>query len=274
MPKVLVVFVRSIVPQLAVLLAIAFYATGSTSFAQTVNLVGTQYTTFVDPDGRASRYTAGVEEAFRRMDTPLNIEVMRRAFMGSALLSNRADGHVAFIDLNERDTDRLYSESYATVELVLASREPKVTSVMDFSYIADERVATENRFANTAQLRPVENIRWSRNPTTFDMFKQVGDERADYLFADKKMVAEFNLMLAAAKRPVLFLGPNTLVTTSVHISLRKSLPNAEAIIAAFNQHIESMGEDGTLDTLLMNNGTSRNTTLLDSGRYQQLMRNW
>ena len=255
-------------------IAFLFFSLCTGALAQAVTLVGTTYPTFVDPDGKASRYTSIVEEAFSRMEQPVAIETLRQAFLGSMLRSEKADGEVAFINLDAQDNSRIYSAPYATLNLVLASRNATVLNVDDFSYIADERVATENRFANTAQLRPVENIRWSRNPTTFDVFKQIGDERAEFLFADLLMVAEFNRLLSAAGRPILFISPAPLVETSVHISLRKSLPNAQSIMREFNQHIEDMRADGTLQRLLMTEPSNRTETLLDAGRYRQLMRNW
>ena len=244
------------------------------SDTQTVTLVGTTYPTFVEDGDETSRYTAIVEDAFSRLNTSVDIKVMRQAFLGSALRSGKADGHVAFMDLDERDADRLYSIPYARAELYLASRNESVTTVSQFSFIANERVATENRFANTAQLRPLEGVRWSRNPTTFDVFKQIGDDRAEYIFADKRLIDEFNRMLSAANRPPLYFSPNPLITTTLHISLPKSLDNAQAIMAAFNQQISAMEEDGTLTKLLLENERPTEVSLLEVGRYKQMIRNW
>ncbi|MFC3094822.1 hypothetical protein DRW07_17870 [Alteromonas sediminis] len=213
-------------------------------------LIGTEYPTMVDRKGDVSRYEALIIEAFRRMDTPLSIDVTRPAFVGSALTGKRVDGELMFLDMNEKDSDFLYSTPYAPVNLYLASRHNDVTEVGAFYHIEGARVATENRFANTATLRVEKDVKWSRNPASYDVFKQIGDERAQYILADKLLLQEFNLLLHRSNRTPLFLSPVPLVKSSMRLSLRRDIQGAETILESFNSHIANMQRDGTYNLLM------------------------
>jgi len=217
---------------------------------QATSLVATDYPTMVDRKGDVSRYEALVQEAFKRMGQPLSIDVTRQAFVGSALMGKRVDGELMFLSMNEKDDGMLYSAPYVPVNLYLASRRADVVDVREFYHIEGARVATENRFANTQELRVEKNVKWSRNPAAFDVFRQIGDERAEYILADKLLLKEFNRVLDQANRDALFLSTRPLVQAFMHISIRDDVANASALIERFNTTIENMMQDGSYNTLL------------------------
>lgn len=218
--------------------------------ATATTLIGSQYPTMVDQQGQPARYKLIVEEAFKRMQQPLQTHIMREAFVGSTLRAQRADGELAFLSLNEKDQRMHYSAPYLPVKLYLASRKQSVTDITEFYHLDGARIATENQFANTAELRLINTVKWSRNPATYDAFKQLADERADYMLADKLLINEFNLLLSNAKWPTLNLSPVALINANMHISIRKNTDAPTALLNRFNETIATMQKDGTYNRLL------------------------
>ena len=218
--------------------------------ASAVTLGASSFATYVDAEGEPARLNAIVEEAFSRMGEDLQLEVMRQAFLGSGLLSGDLDGEFAFIDLGSKKSSFLYSESYLPLLLYVSSKSEDVKQIRLIPHLDRNRVAIENRFANTPKFRLIKDIKWSRNPSSFDAFRQLADDRAPYLMTSYLLVDEFNRLLRADGEEMLHYSAAPLVKTSFHISLSTKIDNAAQLLADFNDTIKAMQTDGTYNRLL------------------------
>lgn len=218
--------------------------------AKSLSLAATPFPTYVDNEGEPARLNDIVSEAFRRMGTDVELQVMRQAFLGSGLLSGELDGEFAALELDEKRSQALYSASYLPVYLYAVSKQPDVRSIRLLPHLQDARVAIENRFANTSRFRQVKEVKWSRNPTTYDAFKQLADDRAPLLLAPHLLVDEFNRLLLADNEELLEYSAAPLVTTGYRLALNASAPKAETLINDFNNTIKAMQRDGTYNRLL------------------------
>lgn len=218
--------------------------------AEPLKLAASPFTTYVDDGGEPARLNEIITEAFSRMGQDIELNVMRQAFLGSALLSGKAHGNYAHNDLDDRNPKFYYSDAYLPVYLYAASKEVSVQRVKMLPHLHDYRVAVENRFANTTRLRLIKEIKWSRNPSVYDAFKQIADDRAPYLMTTRLLIDEFNRLLNQDDEELLLLSAAPLVTTSIHLSLSQTYPDAKALIEQFNRTIDDMHRDGTFNRLL------------------------
>ena len=218
--------------------------------AEPLKLAASSFTTYVDDEGEPARLNAIITEAFSRMGQDIELSVMSQAFLGSALLSGKADGEFAFIDLDDRKSKFVFSEAYLPVYLYAASKDVSVQRVTLIPHLHDARVAVENRFANTPRFRLIKDIKWSRNPSVYDAFKQIADDRAPYLMTTRLLIDEFNRLLNQDDEELLLLSAVPLVTAGIHLSISDKHPNAKALIERFNQTIDEMQRDGTFNRLL------------------------
>lgn len=218
--------------------------------AEPLVLAASPFTTYVDDEGEPARLNAIITEAFSRMGQDIELNVMRQAFLGSALLSGKAHGEYAYIDLDDRNSKFVFSDAYLPVYLYAASKTVSVQRVKLIPHLHDYRVAVENRFANTPRFRLIKDIKWSRNPSVYDAFKQIADDRAPYLMTTRLLIDEFNRLLDQDDEELLLLSAAPLVTTGIHLSLSQKHPDAEALIDRFNQTIKGMHRDGTFNRLL------------------------
>ncbi|WP_346993091.1 substrate-binding periplasmic protein [Alteromonas gracilis] len=208
------------------------------------------FETYVSDNGEPAKLMKIVNSAFEQAELDVELRVMRDAFLGSAVLIGKVDGRFAYIQLGENTDEYVLSNIYLPINLYAVSKKFGVENVMRFAHLNDNRVAVENRFANTPEFRLLKNIKWSRNPSTFDAFKQLADDRAPYLVTTKLLAEEFNLLLENDNEEQLHFSGKPLMTTGFQIALRKNVPNAKATIEAFNKAISVMQKLGQFNEIL------------------------
>ncbi|AXR07878.1 hypothetical protein D0Y50_16840 [Salinimonas sediminis] len=231
------------------LAAIALMLISADTHAQ-VKLGASQLPTYVDNEGEPARLNSIVTEAFARMEQTVELSVMRPAFLGSSVLGGSLDGEYAFLDLDHNKSSFSYSASYLPVYLYAVSKKPSVKEVVLLPHLKDERIAVENRFANTDKLRLIKDIKWARNPSTFDAFRQLADNRAYYLMTSRLLVDEFNRLLRSENEELVHLSAQPLVTAGFHLALSGTSSATQALLKRFDKTISNMQQDGTYNRLL------------------------
>lgn len=217
--------------------------------AKPLNLVTTEWETFTSDGSHSARLNDFVVQAFERSGQEVKITIERPAFAGSGLNTGKYDGRIDFIDLNPQQTEFSYSQQYFPVRLHLISKKPDVESVRTFSQIRDARVAIENRYASTPPLRLVREVKWSRNPTTFQSIANLAGERSNFLLSDSLMFSEFNRLLYAENEEVLHKSNAAMFVTGLQVSLNNNNESAASILQAFNQSAEEMLVDGSVNSI-------------------------
>ncbi|WP_100644313.1 substrate-binding periplasmic protein [Alteromonas facilis] len=229
---------------------ITLWLCASANAAQTLQLVTTEWESFTNQGAHSERLSDIVTAAMKRAGYDTVITTERPAFAGSGLNSGRFDGRIDYIDLESKRANFSYSQQYLPLYLHLVSKTEDVEAVRSFAQIRGARVAIENRYAATPPLRLVRDIKWSRNPTTFESISNVAEERSNYLLTDSLFFAEFNRLLIAENEELLHRSNAAIFSTGLHLSLNSAVPNAEQIIQAFNTAIQGMLKDGSMNELL------------------------
>ncbi|NVK55570.1 MAG: ABC transporter substrate-binding protein [Alteromonadaceae bacterium] len=210
-----------------------------------------------EPGDVSARLKYLVAEAFSALNVEVVLEVDRPAFSGSGLLTGRYDGEFAHFNLQDRRDNLLFSKTYLPSRLYLASREHTLDDVSQFSHILNNRVATTNMIANSTELRRVKAVSWVRNPSVFDMFKQLSEQRAAYVLEDGLILDEFNRLLTNSGEQPLFVSPAPLITTGYTLSIRKDYPNASQILTDFDAYISAIQNNGRFNKLMAIAWTSK-----------------
>ena len=230
------------------LLCVLFCVASPLSMA-TVKLGASPLATYVDDEGEPARLNAIVQSAFSRIQEDVELRVMRRAFLGSALSAGQLDGEFAFISLDSRDSNLYYSEAYLPLRLFVGSKRPNVANITLIPQLQDSRIAVENRFANTDDIRKIREIKWSRNPSTYDAFKQFADNRAPFILTSALLLSDFNRLLIDDNEEPVFLTPVPLLSQGFHLALKKTKDNL-ALIERFDSAIAGMQKDGSFNEFL------------------------
>lgn len=187
------------------------------------------------------------KRCFKRRSWISNFRLCDKLFLGSSVLTGKLDGEFAYVNLGEDSSNYVLSDIYLPIYLYAVSKEADVEAVKLFPHLKDNRVAIENRFANTPSFRLLKDIKWSRNPTTFDAFRQLADDRAPYLITTQLLARELNILLANDNEETLHFSAKPLAKTGFQIAISKNVANAERIVAQFNQAVSTMQNSGELN---------------------------
>ncbi|MCW8108021.1 transporter substrate-binding domain-containing protein [Alteromonas ponticola] len=215
-----------------------------------LQLASVPFSTYVSQNDGIGRLNDLIKEALKRSQIEANLSVMRPAFLGSGLSNESLDGDFAFLTLDRKKDNFVYSAPYLPLYLVAVSKRPFVKDIRTLAHLQDGRIAIENRFVNTDQLRLEKAIKWSRNPDTFDAFKQLADGRSTLLITSSLLLNEFNLLLSEHGETPLFSSPTPLLTAHFTVAIRESIAGAKDILNKFNKAIVQMQRDGTYNRLL------------------------
>lgn len=205
------------------------------------------FETYISDDGEPARINALLEKVFAKAGLDIQLQVMRRAFLGSSVLTGKLDGEFAYVNLGEDSSNYILSDIYLPVYLYALSKEADIEDVKLFPHLKGNRVAIENRFANTPSFRLLKDIKWSRNPTTFDAFRQLADDRAPYLITTQLLARELNILLANDNEETLHFSAKPLAKTGFQIAISKNVASAQSIIAKFNQAVSTLQNNGELN---------------------------
>ncbi|BFT31611.1 hypothetical protein D210916BOD24_27870 [Alteromonas sp. D210916BOD_24] len=216
----------------------------------TTTLAASPFETYVSDDGEPARLNKIVTAAFNRANIDIELKVMRDAFLGSSVLTGKVDGEFAHVDLGENKSDFLLSDVYLPIYLYAVSKRYDVENIKLFPHLNNNRVAIENRFANTPTFRLLKEIKWSRNPSTFDAFRQLADDRAPYLITTQLLANEFNTLLAYDDEELLHFSAKPLVHSGFQLAIRNTVTNAAKTIHAFNSAVADMQHEGEFNVLL------------------------
>lgn len=216
----------------------------------TITLAAAPFETYVNDDGEPARVNTLVSTILAQSGTDANLKVMREAFLGSAVRAGKVDGEYAFLDMGQQTEGVITSNVFLPLYLYAASKSADVGQIKIFQHLKSNRVAIENRFANTPNFRLIKDIKWSRNPSTFDAFRQLADDRAPYLITSELLLREFNTLLANDREETLHYSAKPLMESGFQLAIRDDVANAKHIIDNFNTAVSTMQRNGQYNKLL------------------------
>lgn len=234
-----------------------------------LKLVGNKVVTYIDGDELPARQVNIVAKALK--DVEHAISSTTQAWYGSGLRNGTFNGYIDHYSLNPEDDDFVYSKPYMQFSLHLGSKTSEVQQVALLDQLARARVGIETRFANTDTLRGVRSVSWARSQVFYENIRALADKRVDFILADKDMIQQFNLLLAQKDEELIYLSDSPMYVVDVSLAISTQVPNAEAIIKAFDDSIERMRESGELSNILKADNTR---SLLNPVVYKDILRKW
>ena len=215
-----------------------------------LRLVSTVWPPFTNASGQARVALDLVEEALRRIGTQSATVFVEEATFGGVLLSTGFDGSAAAWRDPERERVLLYSEPYLENRLVLVGRRGADVSARSLSELAGKRIVIVEGYsygeAVTGGAGPV----FMRSRSEEESLTKLLANDADYTLMDEFVVQYLLRHHADQARSRLQPGTTPLVTRTLHLAVRRDLPDAATLIARFNAELRRMIADRTYHRLL------------------------
>jgi polar amino acid transport system substrate-binding protein len=233
------------------LLACSATAVLAQSQAAPLKLVSTAWPPFTNASGQPRFALDLVEAALGRIGESAQTVIVSPAEFTPSLLSPRFDGSAAAWKDPEREQVLVFSEPYLENRLVLVGRHGADVSAQALAALKGKRVAIVEGYAygdaiDGASDKPT----YVRSRSEEDSVSQLLKGDVEYTLMDELVVQYIVEHYPKESGTRLQIGSTPLVTRALHLAVRRSRPDAGAIIMRFNAQLRSMIADRTYHRLL------------------------
>lgn len=227
--------------------------TGGLLSAQTtttsLRLVSTAWPPFTNESGEPRFALDLVEAALSRIDVSSKTAIVAAPAFTSSLLTGPFEGSAAVWKDPERERVLLFSQPYLENRLILVGRRGEDVSATTMSALKGKKIAIVEGYSYGDAI-DVAGPMFVRTEREEDSLSQLLGGAVDYTLMDELVVNYITSNYPKESQGRLQIGSIPLITRPLHFAVRKTLPDAEAIIKRFNAQILTMMVDRTYHRLL------------------------
>ncbi len=216
-----------------------------------LRLVSTTWPPFIDAPGKPRFALELVDAALERMGIGAQAIVLDEGELSSALLNGAFDGSAAVWKDEAREGSMLYSKPYLENRLILVGRGGSDVSATSLSGLAGIRIALADGHAYAEMAEQTDGPVFIRSDSDEDSVAKLLDGEVDYALMDDLVVQYLISKHGEEARSRLVFGTAPLLNRSLHLAVRRSLPDADSIISRFDAEVRAMMADRTYHRLLL-----------------------
>lgn len=215
-----------------------------------VNLAAIVWSPFTDVPGKPRIASMLVEEALRRGGVKMIAHTTADGDVTTSIAAGKFDGSEALWKSAEREQYLLYSKPYLENRLVLLGRTGTDVSATALHDLKGKRVGLVEGYAYGAEVKEATSVKFVRVGSDEAGLRALLKKELDYVLVDDLMVYHmFEYERQRAERLVV-AGQHPLIYRSLHLALRKNVPDAAEILIRFNAQIEEMVRSGEYNRIL------------------------
>jgi polar amino acid transport system substrate-binding protein len=214
-----------------------------------LRLVSTAWPPFTDQAGQPRFALDLVEAALGRFGLGSYTTIVDAAKFTPSLLSGQFDGSAAAWKDAERERVLLFSQPYLENRLILVARRGDDVSAASLAALKGRRIAIVEGYSygdDVDNSGPV----FVRSSSEEDSLKLLLTKAVDYTLMDDLVVQYIVSNHSTEAKTRLQVGSTPLVTRPLYLAVRRSLPDAETVVARFNAQLRGMIADRTYHRLL------------------------
>ncbi len=217
--------------------------------ASPLRLVSTAWSPFTNQSGQPRFALDLVEEALRRIGVSSTTTIVDAGQFSASLLTGDFDGSAAAWKDTERERVLLFSQPYLENRLILVGRKGADVSATALSALSGKRIAIVDGYAyGDAVNGPGPTFVRSRSEE--DSLARLLNGSVDYLLMDDLVVQYIATHHAQEAQTKLQLGSTPVVKRPLYFAVRRTRPDAQAIVDRFNAQLRGMVADRTYHRLL------------------------
>ena len=215
-----------------------------------LQLVSTAWSPFTNAPGQPRFALDLVGVALERIGIIAETVIVDEARLTPSLLSGKFDGSAALWKDTERERVLLYSQPYLENRLILVGRQGSDVSATALADLAGKRIALVAGYAYGEAVETTVGPIFVGSNSPEDSVAKLLNGEADYTLMDDLVIQYLISNHGEEARTRLAFGSTPLLTRSLHLAIRRSIPNAELIISRFNTRLVGMIIDGSYHRLL------------------------
>lgn len=160
------------------------------------------------------------------------------------------DGSAAMWRNAQREEDLLFSEPYLENRLILIARKGSEVAAARVADLTGKRVAAVGRYAYGDEINKADGVFFINGRNDQDNLDKLLAGEVDFMLVDELVVRYLVASQPEEAANNLEIGTTVLARRKLHFAIRREVPDAEEIVAAFNREIRDMMSDGTYSEIL------------------------
>ena len=244
---------RSRVAASRVAFAVALAALAGTAFAAeppTLRLGSDEWPPFTGSPGTERAALDLVHGALDRAGVAAETTISDWKAVETAIRRGELDGSAAIWRSERREKDLLFSEPYLENRLVLIGRSGSDVSARRLTELAGKRVAAVANYAYGDSIEHAVGVLFVGTDNDQDSLDRLRAGDVEFMLVDELVVRHLLDFQPEEVERHLEVGLNPLARRTLHFAVRRDVPGAEGIIAAFNTEIRRMLGDGSYARIL------------------------
>lgn len=219
-------------------------------FSQTeLRLASDVWPPFTDVESEKSIAIDLVREALVRNNINTAITIQDFTDVIKNIDAGLFDGSAALWASEERQKKYLFSESYLQNQLILVGKKGSDVSATSFDDFESARIGIVEDYSYGAVVNSDKVLLVAGNNDQENLERLLSDE-IDYMLVDALLIQYLLKYQVNDVTEYLEIGSTPIIVKSLHFAIRKDVPNAEKIIADFNNEIHDMIAEGVYNRIL------------------------
>jgi polar amino acid transport system substrate-binding protein len=214
-----------------------------------LTFVSTAWPPFTNAPGSPRLALDLVEEALGRIGFAPKTTIVSAGQFTSALLDGRYDGSAAAWKDPEREKVLVFSQPYLENRLVLVGRRGADVSAKSLKDLKGRKIAIVEGYSYGDAVDQ-SGAMFVRSRSEEDSLAQLLKATVDYTLMDDLVIDYIVSNYPKESSARLQIGSTPLVTRALYLAIRRSRPDADAIISRFNAQLGGMIADRTYHRLL------------------------
>jgi polar amino acid transport system substrate-binding protein len=214
-----------------------------------LRLVSTAWPPFTNQPGQPRFALDLVEAALGRIGVSSTTTIVDAAQFTASLLKGDFDGSAAAWKDAERERVLVFSQPYLENRLVLVGRKGADVSATALSALAGKRISIVEGYSYGDAVEGA-GPTFVRAHSEEDSLARLLNGSVDYVLMDDLVVQYISSHHAQEAQAKLQLGSTPLVTRPLYFVVRRTRPDAQAIVDRFNGQLRGMVADRTYHRLL------------------------
>ena len=215
-----------------------------------LKLVSTAWSPFTNAPGQPRFALDLVEEALKRIGVIAETVIVGEALLTPSLHGGEFDGSAALWKDAERERVLVYSQPYLENRLILVGRQGNDVSAASLADLAGKRIALVAGFAYGEAVEAKDGPIIVGSDSEENSVAKLLNGEVDYTLMDELVIQYIVSNHGEAARTRLAFGSTPLIIRSLHVAVRRSLPDAVSIVSRFNAELRGMIADRSYHRLL------------------------
>jgi len=230
-------------------LAFSLCVSISPANADELRLTASDWRPYVDTQVQRSGFAVAlVSRALERAGYDVSIDIGPWPQTLEDTITGKHDVFAALWLTDERAKSIVFSEPYIKNEIVFVRRSDSGIRFRERKDLLGLRIGIVDDFAYSSESVDTADIEIVSSGSVKDNIAQLRDGELDLVLADRRVaLAEINERALAKLFDVL---PDPIITRGLRIGVSKERDDADAIVAAFEDEIAKMREDGSFNAIL------------------------